>query len=77
METTEKELRFGETEKIAGVVAGMAEYYGINTKAARVLYAVLTVLTGLVPGVILYVIIAFIMVTIEDRHGNSAIMGAK
>lgn len=78
METKEmKELRFGSDEKIAGVVSGIAEYMGIDTKAARIAYATLTVLTGLVFGVIAYIIFAFIMVTNEDRRGNSAIMEAK
>ena len=78
METKEiKELRFADDEKIAGVVAGIAEYLGVNVKMARIVYAALTVLTGFMLGVIAYVIFAFVMVMNEENNGSSAMLDTK
>jgi phage shock protein C len=41
---------------IAGVVAGLADYLGIDITLARVLYVVLSVCSAAFPGVIVYVL---------------------
>lgn len=70
----EKELLFGDDEKIAGVVAGVAKYLHKDVKKTRVLYTTLTILTGLIPGILAYIVLAFIMVLNEEHHGNSALI---
>ena len=42
---------------IAGVVAGLARYVGIDVTLARVLYVVISVLSAAFPGVLVYVIL--------------------
>ncbi len=47
--------------KLAGVCAGLADYFDIDPTLARVLYLVGTFFTGIVPGSILYLILAIVM----------------
>jgi phage shock protein C len=46
---------------IAGVVAGMADRFGMDRTLARVLYAVVSVLSAAFPGILVYVICWFII----------------
>lgn len=41
---------------IAGVVAGLADYLGIDITLARVLYVVLSVCSAAFPGIVVYVL---------------------
>jgi phage shock protein C len=41
---------------IAGVVAGLADYFGIDITLARVLYVILSVCSAAFPGVLVYVL---------------------
>jgi phage shock protein C len=42
---------------IAGVVAGLAEYFGIDVTLARVIYVVGSALSAAFPGVLVYVVL--------------------
>ncbi|HEX2492206.1 MAG TPA: PspC domain-containing protein [Steroidobacter sp.] len=42
---------------IAGVVAGLANYLGIDVTLARVLYAVISILSAAFPGILIYIIL--------------------
>ena len=42
---------------IAGVVAGLAEYFGIDVTLARVIYVVASALSAAFPGVLVYVVL--------------------
>lgn len=57
----EKKLFKSKDKKIAGVCGGIALYFGIDPTVVRVAYALLTVFTGFVPGIIAYVIMAIII----------------
>lgn len=46
---------------ICGVCAGIAEYLGMSVSLVRVLWAVLTITTWFWPGIIAYVVLAFVM----------------
>ena len=46
---------------LAGVFGGLGQYFKINPKWLRIGYAVLTVLTSIVPGVLIYLLMAVIM----------------
>lgn len=46
---------------IAGVMGGWAEYLNVDSSFVRIGYAVLTLLTGIFPGFILYVLMAIII----------------
>jgi phage shock protein C len=46
---------------LVGVCGGLGHYLGIDSTLIRVLYAVVTVFTALVPGILLYVILALVV----------------
>jgi phage shock protein C len=53
--------------KIAGVCAGMAEYFDLDVTLVRVLWIVITFFTGIIFGVIAY-IVAWIVMPEEPDH---------
>jgi phage shock protein PspC (stress-responsive transcriptional regulator) len=42
---------------VAGVVAGLAEYFGIDVTLARVIYVVLAVVSAGFPGALVYLVL--------------------
>ncbi len=42
---------------VAGVVAGLADYAGIDVTLARVLYVILSVISAAFPGALVYVLL--------------------
>ena len=55
--------------KIAGVCAGLAEYFGIDVTVLRVMTLAVIIFTGLVPGLIVYFGAAIVMPTKESSRG--------
>ncbi|MCS7182582.1 MAG: PspC domain-containing protein [Thermoanaerobaculum sp.] len=47
--------------QLLGVCGGFAEYWELDPTVIRVLYVVLTFFSGILPGVVLYLILALIM----------------
>jgi len=50
---------------IAGVVAGLADYLGIDVALARVLYVLISILSAAFPGLLVYVIL-WVLVPEDD-----------
>jgi phage shock protein C len=48
-------MRLRYNRKIAGVCAGFAEYLDLDVTLVRVLWAIVTVLSGFLPGIVAYV----------------------
>jgi phage shock protein PspC (stress-responsive transcriptional regulator) len=46
---------------IAGVVAGLADRFGIERTLARVAYVVLSVLSVAFPGILVYILLWFVI----------------
>ena len=46
---------------IAGVIAGLAEYFGIDVTLARVIYVVVSALSAAFPGVLVYAVLWLII----------------
>lgn len=46
---------------VSGTLGGLAERWGWNPTATRVIYTILTILTGFVLGVLVYLLLALIM----------------
>ena len=59
-----RKLTRSNDRMIAGVCAGLAEYFGLDTTVVRVAYALLTVFTAF-SGVIVYLIL---MIVMPDRR---------
>lgn len=54
---------------LAGVFGGFATYFGISATWLRIAYLVLTALSGLVPGTMIYVMTAIIMPPAPSSNG--------
>ena len=66
--------RSRERRMVAGVLGGLADYFGIDATLVRVLYVVFAMLTGFMPGVFLYVIAIFLVP--EEPAGGGAVAGS-
>jgi phage shock protein C len=42
---------------IAGVVAGLAKYFGLDLTLARVLYVVASIVSAAFPGILVYILV--------------------
>ncbi len=58
---TRKLTKSTHDRKIAGVCGGLAEYFEIDATIVRVAWVLLSILSTGFPGLILYVILAFVM----------------
>lgn len=63
----EKKLTKSNDKKLSGVCAGLAEYFDLDPTLVRVGYAALSVFSAGFPGIILYIILAFVM----PERGNN------
>lgn len=61
MSTTKHLKRSRNDRMIAGVMGGLGEYFAIDSTVLRLAYVGLTVLTGGVPGIIIYLIAIFLV----------------
>lgn len=53
-------------KKVSGVAAGMAHYFGIDVTLSRIIWFVFILVTGFFPGLLLYIVLAWILPT-EDE----------
>lgn len=61
-ETSVKNLYRSDTNKVlAGICGGLGDYWKIDPTVLRLLWILLTVFTGFVPGVIAYILAIFIV----------------
>jgi phage shock protein C len=49
--------RIPSQRMIAGVVAGLAEYFGIDVGLARVLFVLISVCSAAFPGILVYILL--------------------
>lgn len=59
---TIKRLYLSETDKkISGVCGGIGEFYGVDSSLIRLAWILLTILTGVFPGIVGYIIAAVVI----------------
>ncbi len=58
---TKKRLTRSNHRIIGGVIAGLANYFGMDVTVARILYIILSVLSIGFPGTLVYIILWMIM----------------
>jgi phage shock protein C len=57
-----KRLYRSRTDRqLTGVLGGVSEYLGLDPSLVRIVYVIVTILTGFVPGIFLYFMMAFIV----------------
>lgn len=57
----ERKLTRSNDHVIAGVCAGIAEYFGWDVTLVRVLYLLLSIFSAAFPGIIVYIILWIVM----------------
>ncbi|MBU8892764.1 MAG: PspC domain-containing protein [Bacteroidales bacterium] len=57
----ERKLTRSRDKFIAGVCAGIAEYFGWDIALVRILYLVISIFSAAFPGIIVYVILWIVM----------------
>lgn len=55
---------------LTGVLGGLADYFGLEPSLLRIVYVVLTALTGFVPGLVTYVVMAIIVPLAPEADGG-------
>jgi phage shock protein C len=61
-----KRLYRSKDKKISGVCGGIGEYFELDPSLVRLGWIVLTILTGVIPGIIGY-IVAAIIIPVQDE----------
>lgn len=61
--------RSRKDRKIFGVLGGIAEYFGLDPSLVRIGYVLMTFFTLVVPGIVLYWLMYFI-VPLEPKNGG-------
>ena len=56
-----KKLMRSNNKKIAGVCSGIAEYFDVDPTMIRAVFAIITLFTGLLLGLIAYIVLCAIM----------------
>lgn len=70
MPTHSRPLRRSRSDRmIAGVVGGLAEYFGIDPTLARVVYVVGSILSVAFPGALVYLVL---WVIVPNESGESS-----
>jgi phage shock protein C len=57
---------------IAGVVGGLAEYFGVDPTLLRVVYVVGSIVSAAFPGLLVYLLLWLLIPEAEDRAGPDA-----
>ena len=57
----DKKLTRSHNQVIAGVCAGIAEYFGGDVSLVRILYLIISIISAAFPGIIVYIILWIVM----------------
>ncbi len=68
-----KKLYLSTDRKISGVCGGVAEYFDIDSSIVRLAWIIVTVLTGVVPGIIGYILAAIVIPHQPTEHAKTAL----
>lgn len=56
-----KKLYLSKDKRIAGVCGGIGEYFEVDPTIVRLAWIVLTVVTGIIPGILAYLVAAMVI----------------
>lgn len=59
--TSPRRLYLSNDKQLAGVCGGIAEYFSVDPTLVRLAYVFLTIISGVAPGILAYIIAAAIM----------------
>jgi phage shock protein C len=73
MPDVSRPLRRSRTNRqIAGVVGGLADYFGVDSTLLRVIYVVGSIVSAAFPGLLVYLLLWLLMPEAEDSAGPDA-----
>jgi phage shock protein C len=73
MPDVSRPLRRSRTNRqIAGVVGGLADYFGVDSTLLRVIYVVGSIVSAAFPGLVVYLLLWLLMPEGEDSAGPDA-----
>lgn len=62
MAQSPKKLYLSQTDKkLAGVCGGIAEYFNVDSTMVRLAWVLITILSGIFPGLLVYIIAAIVI----------------
>lgn len=56
-----KKLYLSKDKKISGVCGGIGEYFEVDSSIVRLAWIIFTVITGVIPGLIAYLVAAIVI----------------
>ena len=59
--TTKRLYKSSKDKVLTGVIGGLGEYFNIDAVILRLLWLVIVIFTGLVPGLVVYIVAALII----------------
>ena len=65
MNTTRPLRRSRRDRWIAGVVGGLADYFGLDPTLARIIYVLVSIFSVAFPGILVYIIL-WLLMSLED-----------
>lgn len=75
MNTRKKLYRSTDDRFFGGVLGGLAEYFGVDSALVRVVWIVFLILTGLFPGLLIYIVAVFMIP--QDPSHNARVVHEK
>lgn len=60
-DTPKKLYLSADDKKVFGVCGGLADYFGADSTVVRLAWVIVTIITGVVPGVLAYLVSAIVM----------------
>ena len=58
---SDKKLTLSSKKMICGVCAGLGEYFNLDANITRIIYVLLSIITGFIIGIVAYLILYFVM----------------
>lgn len=68
-----KLVRIPKEKIVAGIIAGLADYFNIDRTLLRLIFIFIVLITGFFPMVLLYIIAYFIMPVSDDTDSSNFI----
>lgn len=65
---TKRLYRSEENRVFAGIIGGVGEYFSVDPVLLRIAWLAVTVFTGVVPGVVVYLLSIFVIPAAHEGH---------
>lgn len=70
MSEKKKLLRSRSDRMIAGVIGGLARYFGLDITVLRIIYVLVSLFSAAFPGIIVYLILLVVMPLEEEERAG-------